>query len=143
MLLTKCFFCFPFFFFRLIFPRSLSVRLIDLDTGKRGKKLAGGLADSITLLEFSPDGKFLASACAGGRFINVYSCSGDDNDLLRTLSLVSSPTALSVRASSEKSMVSVAACCEGAQVAFYRFGDSAAAADEPAEVAEFPLGKSF
>ena len=118
------------------------MRLIDLTTGKRGVKLPGSLADNVTLMEFSNDGKFLASAASGGRFINVYDCAGEGS-LVRTLSLAHSPTALSLSSSSaskEKAhTVSLAACCDSGRVAFFRFDDDAG---EDAEVTEHTLNVS-
>lgn len=114
----------------LLAAGSSSVRLVNLQSGKRGKKLPGGLPDNISLLEISPDGKFLASACGGGRLINIYriALDLDDSYLLRTVSLLHSPTALSLHSRENKEIctVSVASCCDSGKVTFFRFDDNIA-----------------
>lgn len=105
----------------------MNVRLINLETGKRGGKLPGGHATSVTNLVFSPDGLYLASACCG-RFVNVHSTAGEGS-LVRTLTLDSEPRSLVLRTwrNSDASGdihaagVTLAACCDRATLSIFTF----------------------
>ena len=112
---------------------SLSVRLLDLETGKRRSKLPEGHSSNVSLLRFAPSGEVLASACKGGRFVNVYSVGASEDTLLRTVPLQSSPMSLVISSASPPAggqlLVSMAACCEEGSVSLARFS-----AEEGSEV---------
>ena len=105
-----------------------TVRLIDLESGQRVQKFAVGHAGAISCIAFCASGDYLATASTESRLINVFDCSGSDNAILQTLSLLSGPTSLSFHSSGANAgnrVCTVVACCELGDVAFFRFSASA------------------
>ncbi|CAM9496316.1 unnamed protein product, partial [Choristocarpus tenellus] len=80
---------------------SSSIKLVDLTTGKRYRKLSAGHAGSVRALAFSHDGRYLASSASSSRFINVFDLSGGGapEGPVATLSLSSPPLFIDLHAS--------------------------------------------
>jgi|MDSY01.2.fsa_nt_gb WD40 repeat protein len=104
--------CKPAAFVRLAV--SLTIRIIDLDTGKRSVKFSENHTSNISHIAFSLDGAYLVSACAGGRSVNVFRCTKDRESLVRTLTLVQPPTYLAVQSDErfDSTMLTLAACSD-------------------------------
>ena len=110
--------------------------LVDLDSGKKVSKFTAGHASSVSCMAFSPDGSTLATACIGGRFINIFDCTADHSaagGIARTLTLETVPKSISLLSSASSGsdrMVTAVACGELGDVVFLKFplagGDNAA-----------------
>ncbi|CAM9114730.1 unnamed protein product [Discosporangium mesarthrocarpum] len=77
------------------------IKVIDLSTGKRQRKLSPGHSGTVRTLRFSVDGRYLASNNAGSRFVNLFdvgSSSGVEGPVV-TLSLPAPPLFLDLHAS--------------------------------------------
>ena len=110
---------------------SLTIRLFELETGKRGIKLSGSHAGSVSMLEFSKNGQLVASAASGGRFVNVYNCVEGHESLLRTIALAGDPTALSIRstAGASSSIATLVACCNRGALSIFQFSVDGSGSD--------------
>ena len=111
--------------------------LVDLESGKRVSKFSAGHASSVSCMAFSPDGSTLATACVGGRFINVFDCVAEHSPggtssaaggVARTLTLETVPKSLSLLSSlpvglttSVDRTVTAVVCGELGDVVFLKF----------------------
>lgn len=79
---------------------STSIRLLDLATGKRARKLSAGHAGAVRQLVFSADGRYLASSASSARFANVFDVAGDSapSEPVATLGFAATPAFLAVHA---------------------------------------------
>ena len=119
-----------------------TLRLLDLASdSKKGKKLPSSHAADISLLSFSPNGHLLASACAGGRFVDVFSCVDGQEALLRTLTLAHEPTALVIH-SVPDAMATLAAACAPNGITVFRFGAAPSDAASPVAASSLELAAS-
>lgn len=102
---------------------SLTIRLFELESSKRGIKLSGAHAGSVSMLEFSKNSQLLASASSGGRFVNVYNCAEGQESLLRTIALAGDPTSLSIRSmtGASNSVATLAACYNRGALSIFQF----------------------
>ena len=77
-----------------------SVLLVDLASGKRVSKFTEGHASNVSCMAFAPDGSVLATACAAGRFVNLFNCrdlaTAGKGGVTRTLTLDTVPMTLAL-----------------------------------------------
>lgn len=76
---------------------SSTIRLLDLASGKRARKLSAGHSGAVRQLVFSADGRYLASSAAAARFANVFDvAAGEDAppEPVVTFGLAAAPTCL-------------------------------------------------
>lgn len=80
---------------------SSSIRLLELSSGKRARKLSAGHAGSVNQLEFSADGRYLVSSAASSRFANVFDVAGEDatSEPVATLGFAAAPAFLALHCS--------------------------------------------
>lgn len=93
---------------------SLTIRILDLSSGKRSMKLSENHTSKISQMAFSAGGTYLASACSQARFVNIFRCTKGSESLLRTLTLVQPPTYLAIQSGpvAGSAFVTVAACSD-------------------------------
>ena len=77
---------------------SSSIKLWDLASGKKTKRLASGHTSSVVCLVFSSCNQYLFSAARSGRFVNVFDCSATaEKKPLYVFALNHQPTCLFVQ----------------------------------------------
>jgi U3 small nucleolar RNA-associated protein 5 len=80
-----------------------AIRIVDLSSGKKSRKLSAGLSSAVHQLRFSPCARFLVASTVGGRFLNAYDLSlADREDPAVTFSMPSSAAELFVHTASGK-----------------------------------------
>lgn len=80
-----------------------AIRIVDLSSGKKSRKLSAGLSSAVHQLRFSPCARFLMASTVGGRFLNAYDLSlADREDPAVTFSMPSSAAELFVHTAGGK-----------------------------------------
>lgn len=80
-----------------------AIRIVDLSSGKKSRKLSAGLSSAVHQLRFSPCARFLVASTVGGRFLNAYDLSlSDREDPAVTFSMPSSAAELFVHTAGGK-----------------------------------------
>uniref|UniRef100_A0A7S2MLY1 Small-subunit processome Utp12 domain-containing protein n=1 Tax=Octactis speculum TaxID=3111310 RepID=A0A7S2MLY1_9STRA len=91
---------------------SSTVRLVDLETGKRIRKFSTGHAATVRCMAFS--GKYLATACEGDvRFVNIFDTEAAGEAAIQSISVSAPPSSLALCIGSlSQTAHSLFCCCE-------------------------------